>query len=200
MHILFITASPTSQLNLQALQNIKDVAISQQFGIDSIDIQPTPNLIFFDANLTEATIELLISQYAPCNWLVYNLNNNIQQSLQYLQTGASGILTTTCTQQALKKILQLNAQKQLYIEKELSQILAFRQLKKMLTPFSLLSAREFNIFCLLAEDYSMQYIADNLLISLKTAFNCQTQIRKKLGLQKQHKIIKFAKKHGLINQ
>jgi len=87
---------------------------------------------------------------------------------------------------------------QLYLEKDLIQILALRQIKKILQPFSQLTAREYDVFCLLAENYSIQTTASLLSISAKTAFNCQTKIRKKLTLKNQLEITQFAKKHGLI--
>lgn len=55
------------------------------------------------------------------------------------------------------------------------------------------------VFCLLAEDYSIQTIAEQLSVTTKTAFNCQAQVRKKLALKNQLQIFTLAKRHRLIN-
>ena len=89
---------------------------------------------------------------------------------------------------------------QLYLETDLVQILAMRQINKTLLPFKQLTAREFDVFCLLAEDYSIQTIAQQLSITTKTAFNCQAQVRKKLNLRNQQHIVEQAKNYGLVNK
>nr|WP_305890925.1 LuxR C-terminal-related transcriptional regulator [Methylomonas sp. WSC-7] len=73
-----------------------------------------------------------------------------------------------------------------------------RQIKKQLEPFSALSSREFDVFCLLAEDCSLQAIASQLGISSKTVSNCQTQIKLKLAIDNRGSLRKFADCHGLI--
>jgi two-component system invasion response regulator UvrY len=163
----------------------------------AIDNNSPLEIIFFDADLGEKTIVQQIS-LCPSQWLVINIANNIQQALQYLQLGASGILTAPFTDEKLQRSIQSIASKTLYIDDGLQQILAFRQIQKMLQPFSKLSSREFDIFCLLAENVSIQDVAEQLSITTKTAFNCQTQLRQKLGLKNQQQIIYFAKSHSLI--
>jgi DNA-binding NarL/FixJ family response regulator len=68
-----------------------------------------------------------------------------------------------------------------------------------LQPFAALSSREFDVFCLLAEGYRLQSIADRLNISRKTVSNCQSQIKLKLAVETRAAIAGVAKKHGLID-
>ena len=60
------------------------------------------------------------------------------------------------------------------------------------------ASREFDVFCMLAEGCSLQVMANQLGVSSKTVSNCQSQIKAKLDLEARDEIIKFAKKHGLI--
>jgi len=196
MHILIIASSKKTITDLYDLNS--DVEFYYADDIESsLYDQKKIDLIFFDQQEQQ---EKIIKQAAQLNqqWLVFNLENNIHQSLQYLQAGASGIIYQLKNISKIKHIIQEIDQQQIYLEAELTQVLALRQIKQIITPFNLLSPREFDVFCLLAERYSIQMIADTLLISSKTAFNCQAQIRKKLNLKTQIEIIQFAKKNRLI--
>jgi len=204
MHILIISSSKKIIVDLDFLNNIAGVDIHYATEVENgCSKQLRFDLVFLDYKLEQEKIikrmANLQQQLAEQSyWLVFNLENNIQQSLQYLQAGASGIVHQLENRRKLNNIIDVVYQHKIYLEPELTQILALRQIKKIITPFNLLSPREFDIFCLLAEQYSIQTIADTLLISSKTAFNCQAQIRKKLSLKNQQEIIQFAKKHRLI--
>ena len=196
MHISFVD-SATENLIFPTIEKTKDFTVHKVGSLQSLIDKNIPlDIVFFNAELGE---EIIIKQCKlfSSQWLVI-INNNIQQALQYLQLGASGILTGQFTEEKLRRSTQSIANNTLYIDDGLKQILALRQIQKTLLPFSNLSSREFDVFCLLAENYSIQIIARLLSISTKTAFNCQTQLRKKLGLKNQQQIVQFAKIHSLI--
>lgn len=165
------------------------------------DKEQTLNLVLFNAQLGKESITEQVHIYHQHNkqtkWLVTHLNN-IHQSLQYIHLGASGIVTGSCDIETFQAFLQSIANDQIYLDNHLTQILAFRQLKKILEPFSLLTPREFDVFCLLAENYPIKTIATELGVTEKTAFNCQTQLRKKLNLINQQQTYQLAKNNGLI--
>lgn len=100
------------------------------------------DLIFFDQQ------QQIIKQAAQLHqsWLVFNLENNIQQSLQYLQVGVSGIIYQLKNASKLRHVIHEIKQQNIYLEAELTQILALRQIKKIITPFNLLSSREFIVY------------------------------------------------------
>ncbi len=196
MHISFVD-SATENLIFPTIEKTKDFTVHKVGSLQSLIDKNIPlDIVFFNADLGE---EMIIKQCKlfSSQWLVI-INNNIQQALQYLQLGASGILTGQFTEEKLRRSTQSIANNTLYIDDGLKQILALRQIQKILLPFSDLSSREFDVFCLLAENYSIETIARLLSISTKTAFNCQTQSRKKLGLKNQQQIVQFAKSHSLI--
>jgi len=203
MHILFISSSPEKVLNPEYLQSHNSFKTIQISSLETYLNTPHPlDIIFFDGDLGEENIVAYLHKHHhklfPAPWFVINIEQKIQLSLRYLQAGASGILKKNCDTETLQKIIKHIATKRPYLEDELTQALALRQIKKMLSPFSLLTTREFDIFCLLAEGFSIPYIAHELSISTKTAFNCQTQLRQKLDLKKKNEITQFAKDHGLI--
>lgn len=202
MQISLVSSSIKSLPCFEPLLDFSDITVHESTMLEDLfKTHITLDFIFFDAELGAENIIQQINLYSEKNpqikWLVIN-PSDIQQSLQYIQAGASGILANPNNKKKLQNCFQSMSRDQLYLEKDLIQILALRQIKKILQPFSQLTAREYDVFCLLAENYSIQTTASLLSISAKTAFNCQTKIRKKLTLKNQLEITQFAKKHGLI--
>lgn len=204
MHISFVSPSTENTPCLELLESLQDTFIYKVASLkDALVRQIKLDLIFFDAALGKENIyqQTLLYQQRntkPVKWLIINLDKNIHQSLNYLQAGASGIIDGLCNKEQLQFCIQCVSKGRLYLDEDLIQILAFRQIKKILLPFSQLSSREFDIFCLLAEGFTIQTIAETLSITAKTAFNCQTQLRKKLAYKNQHQLLGLAKKHGLV--
>ncbi len=202
MHILLVSSAIENLPSVRLFDRLEDITLHDENRLESLFYANIKvDLIFFDAALGMEGITLQIQLYQEkkpeIKWLVINVTDT-QQSLQYLQLGASGILTRP-SEKILQDCLQTIASGQLYLEADLIQILALRHIKKTLLPFKQLTAREYDVFCMLAEDYSLQVIAELLSISTKTAFNCQAQIRKKLELRGQEGVFVLAKKHGLIH-
>jgi len=112
--------------------------------------------------------------------------------------GVTGLLDAMPEPNQLFEIVRLIHQGEYYLDKQIAQLLAMRQIKKALEPFVVLSSREFDIFCLLAEGYSLQAIAEQLGVSSKTVSNGQTQIKLKLGIESKQQIRHMAKTHGLM--
>ena len=65
-------------------------------------------------------------------------------------------------------------------------------------PIHELSAREFEIFRLLAEGLEIDAIATTLNISSKTVSNYQTMIKQKLNINTAVELIRYAIKTGVI--
>jgi len=167
------------------------IADCSAFNIIALDDLQKSECILSDINYFQS-----VTQHSKL--IVLNLQNNIQRAMTYLRAGVSGVISARHSQEQMTGILQAIQAGQVFIEPDIAQALAMRQIKKILTPFNELGSREFDVFCLIAEDYSLHYIADQLEISSKTVSNCQTLIKKKLGLSTQAEIAQFAKKNRLI--
>jgi len=86
-----------------------------------------------------------------------------------------------------------------HIETEIVQRLAFQKARGKESPFSNLSTREFEIFCLLAEGLNTSEIAKRLSLSYKTIANYSTQIKGKLNVSTVAEIARLAIRHNIIN-
>lgn len=130
--------------------------------------------------------------------LIIQSECSISLVLACLQSGVTAVLSSRHAPAQLAEVIRQVLNGQYYLDNDVAQSLALRHIKKMLQPFAALSSREFDVFCLLAEGYSLQSMAEQLGISTKTVSNCQSQIKTKLGLESRDAIVAFAKKHGLI--
>lgn len=159
------------------------------------------HVVLLDADNAESANLALIRQcrqHMPaCKFLVLFRHSAVAATF-YLQQGVTGLLVSLPGAEHLAELLSRLLAGEYYLDQTLAQLLAMRQIKKMLEPFSALSSREFDVFCLLSEGFKLQQIAEQLGISSKTVSNCQTQIKFKLALDNRAALIKFAKNHGLI--
>ncbi|MBI2817621.1 MAG: response regulator transcription factor [Acidobacteria bacterium] len=65
-------------------------------------------------------------------------------------------------------------------------------------PHELLSAREYEVFLLLADARSVSEAADQLGLSVKTISTYRTRILEKMGLSSNGQLIRYALQHGLV--
>lgn len=195
MNIILVNADEGLGEELAGLSSRFNVCVTMTSALSHYDQE---DLLFFDAGLGEAEILAHIpSQESRTKWLVVNQDDGPHQTLKYIQAGASGVLKRIDEESLIRCIREIESGG-LCLDQDMTQLLAMRQIKKLLAPFNVLNSREFDVFCLLAEGYPVAYIAENLGISNKTAFNCQALLRKKLDLGSQEEIEGYAKKHGLI--
>jgi DNA-binding NarL/FixJ family response regulator len=65
---------------------------------------------------------------------------------------------------------------------------------------NVLSAREFDVFCLLAQGYSTREAAEELKLSFKTVSNYASLIKDKLNVQTIAELVLLAYQHGIIQR
>ena len=94
--------------------------------------------------------------------------------------------------------LERIAQGQTYMNANLAQKIAQQSINNGARLLEQLSAREFEIFRLLAEGQDVIGIGKLLNISAKTAANYQTNIKQKLGINNSVELVRLALKCGLI--
>jgi DNA-binding NarL/FixJ family response regulator len=61
-----------------------------------------------------------------------------------------------------------------------------------------LTAREFDVFCLLARGYSTRQAADELKLGFKTASNYASLIKEKLNVGTKSDLVLIALQHGIV--
>lgn len=165
-------------------------------GLSANDI----DFVLFDGNGEAQVAAEQIIKFRllyPCSKLLVSMPQSMVGAMESLKAGAVGVLNQPLSAEQLAAILSRIQAGHYYLDQEIAQQLAIRQIKKFLEPFNELTSREFDVFCMLSEGLSLQEMANQLGVSSKTVSNCQSQIKSKLGLDTREAIEKFAKIHGL---
>jgi len=115
---------------------------------------------------------------------------------QAMKAGAKGYLTKSSLGDELIKAVRLVSQGRNFMSASLAQSFSTESITN---PFDELSAKEFEIFRLIAQGKEIDEIADALKLSEKTIANYQTILKKKLNVSNSIEIVKLALQNGLID-
>ena len=169
----------------------------QQFG------EYLPDITVMDLSMPGIggmeAIGRIIARYPTAKLLVLSMHENAAFASQALKAGASGYLAKNGLAEELIGALESIANGQIYINANISKKITQQFLNNENNPLQQLSAREFEIFRLLAEGSDSNLIASTLNISSKTVANYQTSIKQKLGLNNSVELVRLAIRSGLID-
>ncbi|HYA20754.1 MAG TPA: response regulator transcription factor [Burkholderiales bacterium] len=129
--------------------------------------------------------------------LIFSMHEDEVFASQALQAGARGYLTKSSAPEVLVRAVQAVAQDQLYIDRKVMERLARRR-QGGENALQRLSAREFEVFRLLAIGQTIAQISETLNLSWKTVANYQSILRQKLGVQSAVQMAWLAISQGLI--
>lgn len=168
----------------------------QQFG------EYLPDITVIDLSMPGMggleAISRITARYPTAKLLVLSMHENAAFASQALKAGAKGYLSKNSLAEELVNALDSIVKGQTYINASISKQIAQQFLNATENPLQILSAREFEIFRLLAEGVESGIIATTLNISPKTVANYQTSIKQKLGVNSPIEMVRLAIKTGLI--
>lgn len=127
------------------------------------------------------------------------MHENAAFASQALKAGAKGYLSKNSLAEELVNALDSIFKGQTYINASISKQIAQQFLNATENPLQILSAREFEIFRLLAEGTDSVDIGKKLNISGKTVANYQTTIKQKLNINNSVEMVRLAIRCGLID-
>lgn len=169
----------------------------QQYGLY------TPDIVIMDLSMPGMggmeAISRIIARHPAAKLLVLSMHENAAFANQALKVGAKGYLPKNGLAEELVNALQHISNDQIYINANISKKIAQQFLSNENTLLQQLSAREFEIFRLLAEGIESADIGKKLNISSKTVANYQTTIKQKLGVNNSVELVRLAIRSGLID-
>jgi DNA-binding NarL/FixJ family response regulator len=118
-----------------------------------------------------------------------------------LETGAKGYITKSSAPELLVEAVLRTSNNETYIEPELAQRLVAQRYSKeddSTSVLNTLTAREFDVFCLLARGYSTRQAADELKLGFKTVSNYASLIKEKLNVGTNADLVLIAIQHGIV--
>ena len=162
----------------------------------------SPDVVVMDLSLPGIggleAIRRIVLKDANARILVFSMYEDTVFVDQAVRAGAKGYLTKNSAPETLITAIEEIARGGIYIDAEIAQHLAFQKARAETGPFSNLSTREFEIFCLLAEGLNTSEIAKRLSIGYKTAANYSTQIKNKLQVNSVAELARLAIRHNIL--
>ena len=143
-------------------------------------------------------IRRILMRYEKAKILVLSMYEDLSFANQALKLGAKGYLTKNTLADDLVKSIETVTQGDVFLSDEIAKKMAMQSISGNQDPVHELSAREFEIFRLLAEGFDIDAIASTLNISSKTVSNYQTMIKQKLNINTPIELIRYAIKVGVI--
>jgi len=144
------------------------------------------------------SIRRILMRYEKAKILVLSMHVDLSFANQALKLGAKGYLTKNTLADDLVKSIETVTQGDVFLSDEIAKKMAMQSISGNQDPVHELSAREFEIFRLLAEGFDIDAIASTLNISSKTVSNYQTMIKQKLNINTPIELIRYAIKVGVI--
>lgn len=144
------------------------------------------------------SIRRILMRHERARILVLSMHEDLSFANQALKLGAKGYLIKNTLGDDLVKSIQMVAKGEIFLSDEIAKKMAMQSISGAEDPIAELSAREFEIFRLLAEGLEIDAIAGTLNISSKTVSNYQTMIKQKLNINTAVELIRYAIKTGVI--
>ena len=143
-------------------------------------------------------IRRILMRYEKAKILVLSMHEDLSFANQALKLGAKGYLIKNALADDLVKSIETVSDGEVFLSAEIAKKMAMQSISGDKDPIHELSAREFEIFRLLAEGLDIDGIASTLNISSKTVSNYQTMIKQKLDINSPVELIRYAIKTGVI--
>jgi two-component system, NarL family, invasion response regulator UvrY len=131
--------------------------------------------------------------------LVLSAYPEMQYGINVLRAGASGFVSKTADESELCRAIRAAVRGGRYVSPELAEVLVSGMQGAPGEPrHSVLSEREFQIFCKLAEGKSVSEIAAKLFLSVKTVSTYRARILEKMAMKTNADITYYAIKNNLL--
>lgn len=144
-----------------------------------------------------ATLQRLHQRVPQLRVLVFTMHDSPSLAAQALRLGASGYITKSSPPESLIDAVRAVGNGGCPLSSEVAEALQ-SDMEPEVPPHWRLSPREFDLFLLFAEGASVEQIAVDRCLSVKTVANYQTTIRHKTALGNALEMYRYAQRHGLL--
>ena len=172
--------------------------------IDSLQ----PDVVLLDINMPELNglevLERLRNKGSKQKVLILTIHNEVEYLMRAIEIGVSGYLLKDSESSVLKKAIFAVHNGENYIDATMTPLLKEQRYLKELqrearSKEKLLSTREIEVLCALAEGLYNKEIASKLQISEKTVKNHVSNIFKKIGVSDRTQAAVYAIRHKFVD-
>lgn len=188
---------------LEGAPDMKVVAESES-GEEAYRIyqEKHPDVVVMDISMPGIggleAVNRIIAKDPAARILVLSAHEDTMHPRRVLKAGALGYLTKRSAAEELIQAIRQVAQGKTFIEPGIAQQLAMQQLTGDKNPVNVLSAREFEVFMLLAQGRAVIDIANMLHLSPRTVGTHLYNIKQKLNASNSAELALIAMRAGLI--
>jgi DNA-binding NarL/FixJ family response regulator len=140
----------------------------------------------------------IIAREKTARVIIFSMHDSASFAIQAMTAGAMGYVVKSGDMEDMIKAVRQAAIGKTYFCTTMAQKVALSSVSGDDDPMSLLSAREFEVFCFLAQGMVVEDIAECLNIGQKTVANYQTILKNKLGVNSPVELVRLALKYGVI--
>ncbi|MEO8099656.1 MAG: response regulator transcription factor [Acidobacteriota bacterium] len=157
-----------------------------------------PDLAVLDLNLTDLFTLEIVRRVRDAGWktkiVVLSTRRDRKTVVEALRSGVSGFLLKSASTTQLLEAFEQVLDGSIYVspQLELNKIFAADQKSTSDDPIDSLSAREYQVFCLLVEGVRAKEIAARLELSPKTVDTYRASLMRKLDIHDVAGLVKFA--------
>ncbi|MBS0418616.1 MAG: response regulator transcription factor [Proteobacteria bacterium] len=130
--------------------------------------------------------------------LIFSMHDNLPFVVQALRAGANGYITKSSEPESMVKAVRSVVSGVQALSADVASKMALAQSSTLSQPTLGLSAREFEIFRLVAGGKTHEAIAELLNVSVKTVANNHSLIRQKLGISTDIELYRLARDCGAV--
>jgi two-component system invasion response regulator UvrY len=161
------------------------------------------DVIVLDLNLPDRSgLELLtqLRVLAPdVPVLILSMQEQLSYAARALKAGALGYVSKSSARAHLVNAIRKVARRERFLTAELAENLAFDLIQPpKAETHQGLSAREFQVLCLIAAGKPPREIATELSVSVKTVATHRARLLVKMGLKNNAEVVQYAIAHGLL--
>jgi DNA-binding NarL/FixJ family response regulator len=161
-----------------------------------------PDIVVMDMSMPGIggleALRRIIARDSDAKIIIFTMHENITFAIQAMTSGAKGYVAKSGeAQELVTAVKQVIAGKN-YLGADMAQKIALHNMGGDDHPINHLTAREFEVFRLLAEGLVVEEIAERLNIGQKTASNYQTSLKQKLNINSSVDLVRLALRYDLI--
>lgn len=208
IRVLLVDDHPVVRAGYQRLlEQAGDIAVVAQ--ADRVDkayaefVAHMPDVIVTDLSMPGSggleLIRRILARDASARVLVFSMYDSPLLVRRALDAGARGFLSKSSAPETLIEAVRTVHRGHRYLSNDFSPALLERDTRYEASQLDSLTAREFEIFRLLAQGRSLNECAQALNLSPKTVSNYQTLIKEKLGVSTSAALVHLAIRNGVIS-
>lgn len=161
-----------------------------------------PDILVMDISMPgmgglEATRRILV-RFPSARILIFSMHENAAFATQAIRAGAKGYVAKADAPEDLLVAIRDLARGKNWVSPSVAQKVAMQSMLGEENPLQQLSAREFEVFRLLADGRTSEEIGEMLKISQKTVANYHTLVKQRLGVNSSVELLRLAIRHGVV--